>query len=125
MTCSCCVAGCTNASWKDLTSKRRDRIFVKFHQCPLNRKLRTQWDRRLRRDQEEVSQFKSYNVCSEHFSDADYNAAHLLRVRTMGYRKRQALHLKPDAVPNTVRETGEADYGDSRTKRQKRGPNIR
>ena len=100
---SCVVGGCSNTT--SSSSTRRD--FLIFHKVPVDSAIRSKWDGRVNRVLNHVRNLKRYSVCSDHFSDDDYEPSYFLKYKVKGFQKFMKLPLRDDAVPNTDRSTGQ------------------
>ena len=65
----CAVGGCNNRHGRDTSSRRS---FLVFHAVPRDAKRRKAWDKRVNRADHDIRRLKTYRVCSDHFSDSDY-----------------------------------------------------
>ena len=87
------------------------RKFIRFYKMPdpersvEAKKLFKKWRLRVQRRPEDITK-KSW-VCSEHFCDDDFRPSDLEYTKTMESLSKKWIRLKPDAVPNTDRSTGE------------------
>ena len=105
----CGEGDCTNSyKKKQLVSKWPGRKFVRFYRMPDPEKRKDiflQWKLRLRRRPEDVN--KNTRVCSEHFTDADFEPFDFSMSQQSESTTRNWIRLKKDAIPNTDRTTGE------------------
>ncbi|KAL5265183.1 hypothetical protein ACHWQZ_G006064 [Mnemiopsis leidyi] len=69
------------------------------------KELFNKWKSRIRRNPEDIT--KNTVICSEHFSEDDFRQYDLENVNRSESVDRIWIRLKPDAVPNTDRTTGE------------------
>ena len=69
-----------------------------------NKHLFLKWRQRIRRQPEDVN--KSTRVCSEHFTEQDYDPYDLANAQKAESTKNMWIRLRPDSVPNTDRQTG-------------------
>ena len=87
------------------------RKFIRFYKMPNPekseeaKKLFKKWRLRMRRLPEDIT--KNSWVCSEHFCDDDFRPYDLEYTKTTDSFSKKWIRLKPDAVPNTDRSTGE------------------
>ena len=106
----CAFGGCSNRSGRNKTpaSQHPGRKFLKFHKLPADPIRRKAWVARMKRD----LKWKSSNytkICSDHFSVSDFSEADLAKWEdSVPGTKPPIIRLKPDAIPNTDRVTGNA-----------------
>ena len=106
----CAFGGCSNRSGRNKTpaSQHPGRKFLKFHKLPADPIRRKAWVARMKRD----LKWKPSNytkICSDHFSVSDFSEADLAKWEdSVPGTKPSIIRLKPDAIPNTDRVTGNA-----------------
>ena len=88
------------------------RNFIRFYKFPLendkpNSRARI-WVSRIDREMTHMN-FKSMRICSDHFCDDDFvqTAFYRTKIQDPEHWKSMKIPLKPDAIPNTIRDTGE------------------
>ena len=106
----CAFGGCSNRSERNKTpaSQHPGRKFLKFYKLPADPIRRKAWVARMKRD----LKWKPSNytkICSDHFSVSDFSEADLAKWEdSVPGTKPSIIRLKPDAIPNTDRVTGNA-----------------
>ena len=104
----CGEGDCTNnLSKKNMVSKWPGRRFIRFYLMPDPEKkkdLFLKWRNRIRRRPEDVK--KSTRICSEHFTEEDFDPYDLANAQKAESTKKMWIRLRPDSIPNTDRRTG-------------------
>ena len=104
----CGEGDCTNnLSKKNMVSKWPGRRFIRFYLMPDPEKkkdLFLKWRKRIRRRPKDVK--KSTRICSEHFTEEDFDPYDLANAQKAETTKKMWIRLKPDSIPNTDRRTG-------------------
>lgn len=108
---SCAEGKCKNntkGKGPSFTSIWPGRKFLRFYAIPnrdKHKELFQKWRLRIQRKPEDIT--NNTRVCSEHFCDEDFNFYDLQNAARQESVAKLWIRLKPDAVPNTDRETGE------------------
>ena len=106
----CAAYNCKKRNGVDECSVRN---FIRFYKFPLDKtgkptSMTRIWVSRIDREFKHIN-FKSMRICSDHFSDEDFEQKSFYRttIQPPGKWKGTRILLKPDAVPNTIRASGE------------------
>ena len=100
----CAVGGCNNRQGRDTSSRR---TFLVFHTVPKDTKRRKAWDKRVNRADHDFRRLETYRVCSDHFSDSDYQEKDWEHYIQTGNITSYRMRLKDTCIPNTDPDTGE------------------
>ena len=108
----CCVGNCKKNN-KHVSDRRH---FLRFHYFPKDVKLQKQWIARINRRPQDIN-IATMRVCSEHFSDEDYEFSGYNRSK-LCYTERMPIPLKTTAIPNTSPDDGKLLKHGSETSHQ-------